>query len=232
MSDSALASDGRLTQSETVTPTNHDRTRRSPSGFAVLGAPDPGLPPAYRGTSRELPLVRDDLGLDHPANRALLDLLERHDATGIDLSYDLALRLFTGYRGIGIGRFELLEVTGKGQQPQLGEDLLGFDVSFPDGGTESLLAMLLLYQSPFGESVDATTEGRLSPLRERFRTRLNEHLLFATEVDATEFLSAAEAVGPWEGPEVVWEVAGLWFVSDDPLAARSSAIPQSKSSGS
>lgn len=183
--------------------------------FAVLGAPDPGLPPAYRGTSRELPLVRDDLGLSHQANRALLELLERDDVTGTDVSYPLARRLYESYRGPGIGEFELVEITRHGRAPEAGKRALGFDVYFTNGGTKSLLAYVLLYESPFGEPPDAETQARVSPLRNRFRTRLNEHMLFDLESDAAEFLDAADAVGPWEGPEIAWEVVGLWLVTDN-----------------
>lgn len=195
--------------------------RQSMADFAVLGAPDPGLPSIYRGTSRDLPLVRDDLGLSHAANRLLLELLETDDVTGTDLSYPLARRLYEGYRGPGIGEFELVEVTRKGRDPEVGSHLLGFDVCFTEGGTESLLASILLYESPFGEPADAEVEARVAPLRERFRSRLNDHLLFGSEADATEFLDAAKATGPWEGPEIDWEVVGVWLVAEE---AQTSAV--------
>lgn len=203
-----------MTQSAVVSDkTNQHSTQRTGS-FGVLGSPDPGLPASYRGTSRDVPVVRDDLSLSHPANRVLLSLLESGDVTGTDVSHELARQLHDGYRGPDIGDFEMVEVTRQGRDPQLGAELLGFDVCFTDGGIESLLASLLLYESPFGEPPDAETEARVGPLRARFRSQLNRHLLFETEVDAAEFLNAAEAAGPWEGPEVEWEVVGLWLVSD------------------
>lgn len=182
--------------------------------FAVLGSPDPGLPPSYRGTSRDIPLVRDDLSLSHPANRVLLNLLEGGDVTGTDLSHELARQLRDGYRGPDIGDFELVEVTRQGRDPELGAELLGFDVCFTEGGTESLLASLLLFEAPFGEPPEAESESRVGPLRDHFRGLLNQRLLFESDVDAAEFLKAAEAAGPWEGPEVEWEVVGLWLVTD------------------
>lgn len=178
------------------------------SGFEVLGAPDPGLPAAYRGTSRETPLVAEHLGLDHPANRVLLELL---DTVGEDRLSDLAsaLRLKGAFSIPELGSFEVVELSSHGEQPQAGGRLLGFDAAFR-AGLHSLLAEILLLDVPGDDPGD-----RRTGLRRRFADRLNDNLLFATDEDALEFLAGAEAVGPWEGPEIEWAVVGLWLVGED-----------------
>ena len=179
------------------------------SRFEVLGAPDPGLPHAYRGTSRDVPLVDERHGLNHPANRVLLQLL---DAGGEEPIRDLptAERLRTASTVPELGSFfEVVELTGHSERPQSESRLLGFDVAFEDG-LHSLLAAVLLLDVPG----DDAGERRID-LRRRFRDRLNDNLLFATEEDALEFLASAEAVGPWEGPDIEWAVVGLWLVGED-----------------
>lgn len=155
----------------------------------------------------------EHLGLDHPYNRILLGFLETWDPDERIPDLKVARRLAGVYQTVPeLGPLEVVEITSHGERPQAGGSLLGYDVPFKDG-MESLLASILLYSDPFGEH-SPNDDSRITDLRRRFADRLNENLLFATEEDATEFFVAAEEVGPWEGPEIEWEVVGLWLVED------------------
>lgn len=184
------------------------------SGLEVLGAPDPGLPREYRGTSRDGPTVMEHLGLNHPANRLFLELL---DQVGEERIQDVvvARRLTREFGAIaGSGPWDIVEIVSHGEQSRAGGRRLGFDVPFRDG-LYSLLAAVLLWSDPFAVSSNASeADPRVAGLRVRFVGRLNENRLFATEEEALAFLAAAEEVGPWEGPDIEWEVVGLWLVDD------------------
>jgi hypothetical protein len=184
------------------------------SRFEVLGVPDPGLPPRYRGTSRKVPLVLEELGLSHPTNQVLLEVLRRHPNEEDLTNVDLARRLAREYRpGPEVEPFEVVEITRSGERPQSGNTLLGFDVPW-EGGTYSLLANILLWSDTSGAHAadSAETSARVGSLRHRFADRLNENLLFHTEAEAGEFRDAAVELGPWEGPGFEWEVVGVWSV--------------------
>jgi hypothetical protein len=187
------------------------------TAFELFGAPFPGFPANYRGTERRSPLVKEELGLSHPANQALLQMFEAgygDDRPIADI--EVARRLAREYRPeLDVGWFELVEVTRSGEHPQAGDGLLGYDVPFEGGGHTSLLAMILLYEGESSGGRDGEEgDERVATLRQQFAHRLNEHLLFAVEEDAAEFLAAAIELGPWEGPGIDWEVVGLWLVPD------------------
>lgn len=181
------------------------------SGFEVLGAPDPGLPRRYRGTSRSSPTVLEHLGLDHPANRTLLKILDRDDFDGRVEDVVTARRLARAYATVPeVGSLEIVEIVNHGERPRAGNRLLGFDVQ---EGMQSLLASILLWDDPSSDtSGPGVTDARVIGLRTRFADRLNDRLLFDTEALAIEFLDASTELGPWEGPEIEWEVVGLWTV--------------------
>jgi hypothetical protein len=182
------------------------------SGFVVLGSPDPLIADAYRryrGVSRDAPSVVEGLGLDHPANATLLEILEHHDVTGPIDDLEVVRRLAAAYAGREIpdGPYEIVERTSEGERPRAVSLLLGWDVAFEGGGSTSLLATILLY----GE-LALQEDDRVLRLRREFVGSLNEHCLFEDEADARAFLVAANEIGPWEGPDINWEVVGVWLV--------------------
>lgn len=179
------------------------------SGFAVLGQPLRGLPGAYRGSDRDIPIVVDALGASHPANRALLHTLEDHDVSSRIQDFEAARTLAVQYSTPETGVFEVVEITSEGEEPMVGRDLLGFDVAF-EGGLTSLIASLLLFDDAAARP--ATEDSSNVALRHAFSDRLNHNRLFSSREDARSFLSAAIELGPWEGPDVMWAISAIWAV--------------------
>lgn len=182
------------------------------SSYEVLGRPFPGIPAAYRGVSRATPLVQDDLGLQHPANQALLQLLERQGEGRIG-DLPTATRLLQAVGGFGDSEpWEVVEITRRDQRPVHGRSLLGYDVCITDG-TESLLASTLLWTGTEHHPPRVEGAAEREELRNRFLNDLNGNLLFATAADAERYLEHATRLGPWEGPDIEWSTVGLWLVS-------------------
>lgn len=180
--------------------------------LAVLGAPEPGLPASYRGTSRDIPLVQDELGIGHPANRFLLELMDRGLVPdGPIEDARVAASLADTYRKHGLGPFEVVEITSIGEEPRYGDVLLGYDVSFHPGNESILADILLRHEEPSDRSADAEVTRRM---RQTYRPRLNANLLFSSPDDARAYLREVNEHGPWEGPGVEWAAVALWVRAD------------------
>lgn len=178
------------------------------SSFEVLGRPDVGLPEAYRGTARDIPTVIDELGVDHPANAGLLALLYEHGLDGRIEDLSVARRLYAVFREAPArGPFEIVELVKAGGLPSAGTSLLGYDVAMDDG-LDSLIATVLLYEP----TSDPAYGPIVARLRHEYAQRLSSNLLFDEYSDAEEFREAATQAASWEGPEISWEVVGVWSV--------------------
>jgi hypothetical protein len=87
-------------------------------GYRVLGFPSPGVDAKYRGLDRDVPLVEERVGLSHPANQALLKVLEDHEIPGTIPELEVARALASAFGPeSGLGPFEIVEVTQPGERP-------------------------------------------------------------------------------------------------------------------
>lgn len=182
------------------------------SRIEVLGPPFPDVDPRYCGTDRVVPSVREDLGLDHIANRALLRTLEGRDDAEQFPNKQSAQRLVLEYGPEDVlGHFDIVEVTELDEEPREGRELLGLDVAV-EGGLTSLIAAVLLSNDALDPTVQPHMEGHIRALRAEFLQSLNGNLLFPNRESAERFLRAALDVGPWEGPEISWVPVRVWAV--------------------
>src|SRR5215472_4294200 len=96
--------------------------------------------PHYRGTYRAHPTCCEGLPEDSEINKLFFWFLEEGGELGVVHDLSKALRyveLLNAYPLPGYSHFEVVEVTGGDEAPQVGGELLGFDVS--SGYNNSLL---------------------------------------------------------------------------------------------
>jgi hypothetical protein len=169
--------------------------------IVVVGEPYPDTNPGYRGLDRIPSLVDESLGLRHPLNEALLAFISLPEGSSHALA--LAFEVVRQYRHLR-RHFEVLEAVKATSQPAHPGRFLGTDVVL-EGGDHSLLAKVLLSNL----TTDAASSSR-SALGRTFTASLNAYQLFAVAADAERFRDAALAIGPWEAPEIGWEIVDIW----------------------
>jgi len=178
------------------------------SSFIVLGAPAPGLPARYQGTERNVPSVGERTS--DTSRTVVLEALKEHDLSSRILDIGVARQLATVYRGDGDEMYEVIELTEGDAPPSVLGRLLGYDIT-SRGGLISLLASILLWSGlPLDRSESPAADPTIKSLRDRFLPGLNDHALFPTADAARDFLTEASRFGNWEGPELEWEVVGVW----------------------
>ncbi len=181
--------------------------------------------PRYRGTERDCPYYVDSLPKTHPANRAFLWYVnnqEGDDASGIVHDLAKARALIEEYAKLAPAQgFELVEMTCDDAEPELGGELLGYDV------TELYYTSILAAHLPFdpdrherGIQCDESYRA-IAPFvrlfKEYFSTHLNEHVLF-TDRAMAEFCCDCAATliqlypDVFDMPKESLRVVGLYLV--------------------
>jgi hypothetical protein len=118
-------------------------------------------------------------------------------------------------------RYELIEVVGQGENPEVGSEFFGYDL-MEEGGAHSLLDWYALPEERAvgrGSEPPQPLEPLLRLLYRRYRPLLARHGLFQELASAIECLEIMEAVQngcvmQWE-EGTGYEVVGVWAVRDD-----------------
>lgn len=178
--------------------------------------------PAYRGTCRSNPTHCDTIADEHSANVCFYWYLKACDESFVVHDLRGAANLVECYRSlIPPQEFEIIEVVGGNDQPQVGGTLIGFDLSC--AFCNSLLTGGLDISSHRDPSATNKTLETMQPLfrllETQFRPKLNENGLFddfATASFCLECMMAMQALLPnlWEHEEYSdFEVVGVYQVS-------------------
>jgi hypothetical protein len=147
---------------------------------AFTGTPHP----MYRGTQRSWPQYQDQFPEEHEVNQAFLWYIR--EEYNLDFLEDLerARALVSAYKRYTGQDFDLLEVTVGEEPPELGHNLLGFDISV---GWESLLSNGLHLCRDYDDTEPLYAElasflRNLQPLlclvERYFQPHLNDNVLF------------------------------------------------------
>jgi hypothetical protein len=156
-------------------------------------------PTGYRGTYRENPCYCPELPEEHEANGTFLDYVAEAGEDGFVANLQLAQRLVKACADLKPPRhYEIVEATVCDEEVQLGQQLLGFDVSyklhfsllaaadiFADNGTSSRNQ---------AEHEVLTIEPLLRLMKLHFRPRVNDNGLFEERKTAEFFLECAKAL--------------------------------------
>lgn len=187
----------------------------------ILSKPTAAESP-YRGTYRAAPQHIDGLSHDDPANQLFFWSIRGRQDEAVVHDLVRARALVQAYARLEPPQhFEIVEVVSAGGSPNVGTNLIGFDLAAT--AYYSLLfnelESLRMEHEPLAHQPDLFPVIRPLMLLvwEYFRPQLNECWLFDTP-DAAQFcldcMNALQQIRPhlWEDKSVVFEVVGLWLV--------------------
>jgi hypothetical protein len=178
--------------------------------------------PVYRGTDRATPYYCDDLGDEHPVNKAFFWYCSEGGELGLVHDLVRARELVLAYRQLRPSQhYEILAVT-KEDVPPIGGKIVGFDLSA--GYKYSLLGWKLEIDR---DSHDLPADDEywlihpiLRLIKEFFQPQLNSNGLFDNFAVAKFCLGCMIALQKirsnlWENDNVRFEVVGLWEISSE-----------------
>lgn len=177
--------------------------------------------PRYRGTYRESPTHSDELPDDSEYNQLFLWYCDEEYRSGDVEDVAKARRLLRLLRGeLGHEEFELIEATRLGEDPKIGRELVGYDLSSALG--YSLLSWGLdLRQAQEARQIPAAIRDLSALVEAHFKPLLNEHGLFSDALTAALCLRSMMALqalvpGLWESEEAVFEVVAIFRIANEP----------------
>lgn len=182
----------------------------------ILGEKFPSYSERYRGIQREtLPIPSGE-------NSIYWELIEKEDKYFMLDDLEFARQVIAEYEALDLPQhFEIVEITDDNEPPENAQaNFLGFDV------VQDYFISMLTTGLDFSALYDNLSDHMqvLVPLirlvEVHFKPKLNEYGLFSSYEDASSFQQAVKALrilrpGLFEGGESIFEVAGLWLVSEE-----------------